>query len=276
MTDRSSDCSPRFEAMRDLAVTAAREEGDWLVAQFGEKIVTTPKGDDSLVTELDVRSERMIVERIRLQYPEHTIIGEESSPHQAAGACSWAVDPIDGTRNFASGIPLWAVSIAALEAGRPVAAAAYLPVTGEMYEAVEGLGARLNGRTLRVSTTERLSDAVVMTDLLPKGHPEGLPGATLGGLITVSRRTRMLGSVCCGMCYVAAGRFDLYYRPNVSVWDVAAGVLLVEEAGGAVRSFDGHPWQADSDSVLAANAALVEHFLAEKRRLEREGAGYRG
>lgn len=258
----------RYEELRDLAVETAQQAGDWLVSQFGGKIATIPKGDDSLVTALDVESERMIVEKIRSTYPEHTIIGEETAPYQPAGPCSWAVDPIDGTRNFASGIPLWAVSIAAIERGKPVAAAIYMPVTGEMYQAAEGEGTWLNGRRVSVSATGRLSEAVVMTDLLPKGYPQGLPGSTLGGLVTAARRTRMLGSVCCGLCYVAAGRFDLYYRPHVNLWDVAAGVLLVREAEGEVRSFEGDEWRAGANSILAANPALVEQLTAERRRLQ--------
>jgi myo-inositol-1(or 4)-monophosphatase len=254
--------------MRDLAVEVALEAGDWLRAQFGERIATTAKGEDSVVTELDVRSERLIAGRIRARYPGHTLIGEEDTPHEVAGERSWAIDPIDGTRNFAAGVPLWAVSIAALERGVPVAAAIYLPVTGEMYAAAEGAGATLNGRPLRVGETRRLSDAVVLTDLLARDYPRGLPGAALGGLFTGARRVRMLGSVCCALAYVAAGRVDLYYRPRAQVWDVAAGALLVREAGGEVRGFEGDPWRADSDSILAANPALVRGFLAEKGRLE--------
>ncbi|MDQ3855791.1 MAG: inositol monophosphatase [Chloroflexota bacterium] len=259
-----------YEALRVLAVEAAREAGDWLASQFGDRIATTPKGDDSLVTELDVQSEAMITARIRSLYPEHTVIGEESSPHAARSGWAWAVDPIDGTRNFASGVPVWAVSVAAMEEGRPVAAAAYLPAVGEMFEAAEGGGARLNGRTLRVSDTQQLADAVVMTDLLPKGHPDQLSPEVLAGLIAAARRTRMLGSVCAGMCYTAAGRFDVYYRPLLSVWDVAAGVLLVREAGGVVRSFSGDDWHANTSSVLAANGTLVKQLLAEHNRLEQK------
>lgn len=253
-----------------LAIASAREAGDWLRGQFGEKIATTPKGDDSIVTELDVASERMIIERIRSVFPDHTIIGEESTPHETAGTWAWAVDPINGTRNFASGIPLWAVSVAALQGGVPVASAIYIPVTGELYHAAAGTGAWLNGRPLQISETDMLRDAVVITDLLARDYPEGLPGARLGGLISAARRTRMFGSVCCALCYVAAGRFDLYYRPRVSLWDVAAGALLVREAGGSVRSFAGDGWRVDSNSILVANRTLVEQFLDEKRRLDEQ------
>ncbi len=257
-----------YTDLRDLAVESAREAGDWLRERFGGIIATAPKSDDSVVTELDLLSEQMIARRITARYPEHTVIGEEATPNEAAGACSWAVDPIDGTRNYAAGVPLWAVSIAALEQGVPVAAAIYLPVTGEMYEAAAGAGARMNGETLRVSETAHLDEAVGMTDLLARDYPEGLPEATLGGLVTATRRTRMFGSIACSLCYVAAGRMDLYYRPHTSVWDVAAGVLLVREAGGDVRAFQGGEWHVRSDSILAANPALTVQFHEEMARLE--------
>jgi myo-inositol-1(or 4)-monophosphatase len=253
--------------MMGLAEASAREAGDRLLRSFGGDVKLERKGRDSVVTFLDLETERLIAERIRARYPEHTIIGEEDTPGERAGECSWAVDPIDGTRNFAAGIPLWAVSVAALERGTPVAAAIYLPVTGEMFRAARGAGAWLGSSRLRVRPTQRLAEAVVMTDLLSGGFPEGLPGAVLGGLISASRRTRMLGSVCCALCYVASGRVELYYRPEVNLWDVAAGVLLVREAGGEVRSFEGEEWGADSGSIVAGGPELVEQFLREKHRL---------
>ncbi|MDP9382404.1 MAG: inositol monophosphatase [Chloroflexota bacterium] len=258
-----------YRELMQTAADAAKEAGDWLLQRFGGAIQTDPKGRDSVVTSLDLDAERMIRERIGSRYPKHTLIGEEFTPNVSAGECSWAIDPIDGTRNFAAGIPLWAVSVAALEHGSPVAGVAYLPVTGELFQTARGHGAWLGEERLHVSRTATLADSVVMTDLLSQAYPQGLPATVFAGLIAASRRTRMLGSVCCSVCYVAAGRFDLYYRPQVNVWDVAAAVLLVREAGGEVRSFEGEEWQADTNSILAANPALVEQFLAEKDRLMR-------
>lgn len=260
-----------YEELRGFAAERAREAGDWLLERFGARITTTQKGDDSVVTELDVRSEELIASRIRDRYPDHAIIGEEGTPRGAVGEWSWVVDPIDGTRNFASGVPLWAVSVAVLERGVPVAGAIAIPVSGELYEASAGCGARLNGVPIEVGETATLSRSVVMTDPLPGSDPESLPPEVLGGLMGAARRTRMLGSVCCGLCTVAAGRFDLYYRPSVKLWDVAAGVLIVREAGGDVRSLDGEAWTHETPSILAANPALLGAFLAERRRLEGVG-----
>lgn len=249
--------------MRDLAASAAREAGDWLLTRFGGGVATVRKGDDSVVTEMDVASERMIVERIRARYPQHTIVGEEGTPGERTGARSWAVDPIDGTRNYAAALPLWAVSIAALEAGTPAAAAIYLPVTGEMYRAARGQGAWVGEAPLRVGTARRLADAVVATDAA-HGGPADVRGEILGWLVVASRRTRMFGSVCCALAWVAAGRLDLYYAPRANLWDMAAGALLVREAGGEVRTHDGAAWTAGASSIVAGNATLVAEFLAAR------------
>lgn len=254
--------------LAEHAIRSAREAGDWLLTRFGQRIPAEPKGDDSVVTAFDVESERLIAQSIRSRFPHHEIIGEESNPGRVHGACTWVIDPINGTRNFAAGVPLWAVSVAALEGDSPVAGAIYLPVTGELFHAVAGGGAFLDETRLRVGGASDLSQAVVMTDLLPRTHRNQGAGVAAAGMIGVARRTRMFGSVCCALCYVASGRFDLYYRPTVNLWDVAAGALIVREAGGQVCAFDGSEWHAGSDSILAANPALIQNFNAERRKLE--------
>lgn len=266
MTDR--DHSVSYIEMADVAVTAARAAGDWLLERFGSKLPSAIKGEDSIVTRLDAEAERIIAAAIHAHYPKHSLIGEELSPNEALGALTWAIDPIDGTRNFAAGIPLWAVSIAALERGTPVAAAAYIPVTGEMYRAAKSEGAWLGGERIHIGSTPSISAAVAMTDL-HAGFSDSLPESALLKLMHAARRTRMLGSVCCSMCYVTAGRFDIYYAPRVSLWDVAAGVLLVQEAGGDVRSLEGQGWTPDSDSIVAASAPLMQSFLSQLQSSQR-------
>lgn len=257
-----------YRRLMGVAVAAAREAGDALLPRFGPQILTEPKGRDSVVTALDLEMEQLIVERLHTAHPAHTIIGEELTPHASASEYSWVVDPIDGTRNFAAGIPLWAVSIGALEGTEPVAAAIYIPVTGEMFEAAKGLGARLNGRELRVSPCTQLSRGIVLTDLLSANSARRLPPQVLGGLLSAALRTRMLGSVCCALAYTAAGRADLYYRPSANVWDAAAGVLLVREAGGTVLSLNGERWDSRSHSIVAGNSALAVQLVAAVKRLE--------
>lgn len=257
-----------YRRLMDLAVGAAREAGDALLPHFGPQIVTEPKGRDSVVTALDLQMEELIVRRLHDAHPAHAIIGEELTPHASASEYSWVVDPIDGTRNFAAGIPLWAVSIGALEGTEPVAAAIYIPVTGEMYEAAKGLGTRLNGRAVSVSSAAELSQSIVLTDLMSVNSSRRLPPDVLGGLLSAALRTRMLGSVCCALAYTAAGRADLYYRPSANVWDAAAGVLLVREAGGTVLSMRGERWDSRSHSIVAGNPAITAQLVAEIARIE--------
>ncbi len=260
--DREIDNRRResYDAISEVAIAAARGAGDWILEHFGTKMPSTVKDADSVVTSLDVEAERRISATIRAHYPDHTLVGEELSPHQVLGAYSWAIDPIDGTRNFAAGVPLWAVSVAALEHGVPVAAAIYIPVTGELYHAARGSGAWLAGERLQVSSTSSLSTAVAMTDL-HGGFSDVLPPETLMRLLRAARRTRMLGSVCCALCYVATGRFDIYYAPHVNLWDIAAGVLLVQEADGEVRAVTGQEWTPGANSIVAASPPLVRAFL---------------
>lgn len=278
-----------------------------LLARFGRDVRAFPKGVDSVVTEFDAEAERLIAARIRSRYPDHAIIGEEESPGAALGERAWAVDPIDGTRNYAAGVPLWAVSVAALEDGEPVAGAIHLPVTGELFGAARGHGAWLERgsavvdsgasggmppasgdsgvretlttapaiapptgggsrvrETLLVGGAAELAQAVAITDWHPPPGGGEREAERRGRLAARFRRTRAFGSVACSLCYVAAGRFDLYHAAGVSLWDVAAGVLLVREAGGEVRALDGGPWRADAGGVLAGNAALLSRFLRER------------
>lgn len=250
-----------LESLAGVATNAAREAGTWLRSQFGGVIASSRKTDGSVVTEYDSASEQMIADHIHAAFPHHPILGEELSPDTLVKGVTWVVDPIDGTRNFAAGVPLWAVSIAAVESGFPLVAAIYIPLTDELYTAVSGMGTALNGEPVSVSSTDDLSRSVAMVDLMPS-QVRAMGEERIGRLLGAARRTRMLGSVCCSLAYVASGRFDLYYRPEAHLWDVAAGVLLVREAGGDVRSLDGRQWNTRSRSILAANKSLAEAFLA--------------
>ncbi len=261
-----------YAALGELAAECAREAGEELHAHFGRQIRTVRKGDNSVVTDLDAITERGIVRKVRSVYPDHTFIGEELTPEQMVGRYTWVVDPIDGTRNFAAAVPMWAVSVGVLHDGTPVAGAIHLPVTGELFTAVAGEGAWLDGERLSVATKTELSRAVAATDLLPGQLRSGGTGAAALSVVRSFLRTRMLGSVCCALAYVAAGRMDLYYRPHVHLWDVAAGVLLVREAGGAVLTLDGEEWRADAGSIVAANPALAA-LLAEEIGRWRDGGG---
>jgi len=234
-----------------------------LRAGYGRAGEVRYKGPINPVTEYDLRSERLIRDAIQHAFPGDSILAEEDGA-SGEGDDRWVVDPLDGTVNFAHAIPAFAVSLAYLEGGRPVVAATYDPLRDEMFHASAGGGAWMNGRPLHVSTCERLDHS-----LLASGFPytiRSAPENNLGHYAAFTLRSlgvRRLGSACLDLAYVAAGRFDGYWEFGVEAWDVAAGILLVEEAGGRVTRVDGTPDPLRSPlTIVASNAQLHDAMLA--------------
>jgi myo-inositol-1(or 4)-monophosphatase len=244
--------------MQDLA----REAGSLLMSFFG-KVSIEYKGDVDLVTEADRASEKMIVERIRKQWPGHDLIGEEGSRRETGSDFRWYVDPLDGTTNFAHGYPVFCVCLALEYKGERIAGAIYDPTRDEMFAAEKGSGALLNGRRARVSATRRLKEALVATGF-PSHKRHKNPNIHFYHQITLrSHGVRRAGSAALDLCYVACGRYDAYWELNLNAWDTAAGVLLVEEAGGTVTNFSGGPFNIDSREVLGSNTVLHGELLRE-------------
>jgi myo-inositol-1(or 4)-monophosphatase len=240
----------------------AREAGALLMSFFG-KVAIEYKGDVDLVTEADRRSEQLIVGHIRKQWPDHDLIGEEGSRRETGSDFRWYLDPLDGTTNFAHGFPVFCVSMALEHKGERIAGVVYDPSRNEMFAAEKGGGSRLNGAPIHVSKTTRLAESLVATGF-PSHKRHKNPNIHFYHQITLrSHGVRRAGSAALDLCYVACGRFDAFWEFNLNSWDTAAGVLLVQEAGGKVTNFSDAPFSIDSREVLATNHILHEEMLKE-------------
>jgi len=254
----------------NFAIQTAREAGRVLSEKFGRAIRVTNKGDIDLVTEADIASERLIVERIRSYHPRHAILTEESgdviSLGDAGSEYKWIIDPLDGTTNYAHGYPCFCVSIALEHEGRVILGVVYDPTRDELFAAERGEGATLNGRSLRVSETEELNGALLCTGFPYDVRDRGDFARHFRNFIMRAQSVRRDGAAALDLAYVAAGRFDAFYEEGLRPWDVAAGVLLVEEAGGRVTHYDGSPFQIYTPPITASNGLIHEAMLEVLRQ----------
>lgn len=247
-----------LKPMQELALDA----GALLMSFFG-KVSIEYKGDADLVTQADRASEKLIVERIRKQWPDHDLLGEEGSRTETGSDFRWYIDPLDGTTNFAHGFPVFCVSLALEYQGERIAGVIYDPSRQEMFAASRGGRAQLNGKPIRVSGTPRLVESLVATGF-PSHKRHKNPNIHFYHQITLrSHGIRRAGSAALDLCYVASGRYDAFWEFNLNPWDTAAGVLMVEEAGGKVTNFSGAPFSIDSRQVLATNTLLHAELLHE-------------
>jgi len=241
----------------------AREAGTLLMQYFG-RVTIEYKGEVDLVTEADRASEKLIVERLRTRWPEHGIVAEEGTRRETDAEYRWYVDPLDGTTNFAHGYPVFCVSIAlARKDGQLQAGVLYDPTRDEMFAAERGQGARLNRRSIQVSKTKRLAESILGTGF-PSHKRHKNPNIFFYHHITLrSHGVRRAGSAALDLANVACGRYDGFWEFNLNPWDTAAGVLLVQEAGGVVTRFDGTPFRLDSREVLGSNGLIHQELIAE-------------
>jgi len=233
----------------------AREAGALLMSHFG-KVEYTYKGDVDLVTVADKQAEALIVERIKKQFPDHGIMGEEGARANAGSEYVWYIDPLDGTTNFAHGYPVFCVSIGLEHKGKRVAGAIYDPTRDELFSAEAGHGAELDGKRIHVSKTDNLGEALVATGFPTKKRHKN-PNIHFYHHITMrTHGIRRGGSAALDLAYVACGRYDAYWEFILNPWDTAAGVLLVEEAGGKVTGVYNTPFEIVSREVVATNGVL--------------------
>jgi myo-inositol-1(or 4)-monophosphatase len=246
------------------AIEAVVRAGDLQMARFGRDIHIDKKGTIDLVTEVDVEVERMFRGLIAERFPDHQILAEEfgGSATVPDGPC-WVFDPIDGTSNYAHGLPIFCASLALEIGGVGQLAAVYDPNRKELFTAERGGGAFLNGRPLRVSHADALVDAMLVTGFPYDVHTRvdeivGLFAAFVGK----ARAVRRLGSAAIDLCWVAAGRMDGFWESDLKPWDIAGGALIVAEAGGMVSRMDGSPFASRAGDVLASNGHLHDAMLA--------------
>jgi myo-inositol-1(or 4)-monophosphatase len=247
------------------AIEAVLRAGEVQLARFGTDLRIDKKGAIDLVTEIDLQIEREFRAMIAGRFPDHVVLGEEfesTGDREATPAFCWVFDPVDGTTNYAHGLPIFCSSLALEIDGKLAVGAIYDPTRRELFTAERGQGAWLNGSPLRVSTADTLIDSLLVTGFHYgiQRDPEELV-SLFREFLTKSRAVRRLGSAALDLAYVAAGRFDGYWESKIQPWDVAAGALIVQEAGGQVSTITGGPFKSRAGSVIATNGQIHAQML---------------
>ena len=247
----------------DFLITLSKEAGKILKKGYGKEHQISYKGPINVVTEVDRKSEYLLIERILGSFPDHSIVAEESGFLEGKNDHCWFIDPVDGTSNYAKGLPIFCVSIGYAYKGSMVLSAIYDPIRDESYSAERGAGAYLNGEKIHVTSTEKLIDSMLVT-----GFPYDMKKKenNLSHFARFSHKVmsiRRLGSAVLDQAYVAAGRLDGYWEIGINAWDIAAGTLLIEEAGGIVTTVSGgKDYFKPPFDIVAANPALHPKLLS--------------
>jgi len=247
-----------------VAVEAARAAGHIQSEHIGNIGDISEKGGvrGDVVTEVDLLCEKEIIDRIQKSFPGHTILAEESGGTQGDAKNKWIIDPLDGTLNYSHGFPCYCVSIGLECEGELVVGVIYNPNLDELFVAEKGQGATLNGRPIRVSTTDTLEKSLLVTGFTPKivgSEDDNLDHFC--NLMKACQAVRRPGSAAIDFCYTAMGRFDGFWEAHLNPWDMAAGVLIVSEAGGFVSAFDGGPFSIYDNNVLATNGYVHQEMV---------------
>ena len=261
----SADLPVSRSGLTALAVceNAARRAGELVLNRFRTDIEVSLKGRANVVTDADLASERLILDYVRDEYPDFGILSEESDPVAGASPFTWVVDPIDGTRNFAEGIPHFCIVVAIANGDQVVAGVTYDPVRDELFSAQQGAGAYLDGQRIHISDRENIDDAILGFDLgYDFGQAEHLMEMVAGIWPQISGY-RLMGSSAMSIAYTAAGRIDLYAHHSLSSWDIASGILLAKEAGAMVLDRATlEPATLFSPGLIIAHPTLLDQFLA--------------
>ena len=251
-----------LEHFKQTAIEAARKSALILRSRFGKISRIRKKAAAEIVTEADTESEEMILSTIRAEFPNHAVLSEECGLIAGASEYKWIVDPLDGTVNFAHQVPLFSISIALAVRDTIVVGIILDPVNDELYSAVSGQGAQLNGEPIQVSTIRTVADSLLVT-----GFPYNVREiydsamARYGSCLKASQGMRRLGSAALDLCYVACGRFEGFWEQSLKPWDSAAGTLMVVEAGGRVTTFSDRPYTVEHAEILATNGLIHKEML---------------
>lgn len=260
--------------MLTIAIKAAREAGLFLKESVGNvRSIEIKKGEErNLVSEIDKASEAMIIGALKSRFPSHAILAEESGAADTTAEYRWVIDPLDGTTNFLHGLPIFCVTIGLEFRGEIVAGVVYDPNRDELFTAEQGSGAFLNGQRLAVTSTDELIRSLLVTgfpyDIADNPHHAV---ERFVAFLMAARGVRRLGSAALDLCYVAAGRFDGFWEVSLHPWDMAAGKLLVSEAGGRTSDFSGKPLSIYRHHILATNGRIHDAMLEVLERASSPG-----
>jgi myo-inositol-1(or 4)-monophosphatase len=255
----------------EAALTAAKEAGEVLRKGFGRQHSVKYKGEVDLVTEIDEQAEQVIREILLGAFPAYGMLAEEGGALVGEEDARWIVDPLDGTTNYAHGLPIFCVSVALQRAGEIILGVVHEPIREETYVAERGGGATLNGEPIRVSDTEELIRALIATGF-PYDRPK-IPEALdlFGRFAAITRGMRRLGSTALDLCYVASGRLDGYYERGIWAWDIAAGGLILEEAGGKLTDYREGMLDLEGREIVASNGRLHSAMMKLTGEGDRQG-----
>jgi myo-inositol-1(or 4)-monophosphatase len=244
-------------------INIAKEAGEIVRKGFGKKLKIEYKSNETnLVTEIDKASEKLITDFIKENYPEHDILAEESGENKKGSEYLWVVDPLDGTTNFAHGLPIFSVSIGLQKNGKTILGVVYDVMQDVAYFAEAGKGAYANYERIKVNLNDKINHSVLVTGF-PYNISENPENALekFSALTRKARAIRRLGSAAIDLCYVAKGIFDGFWEVYLHPWDICAGKLIVEEAGGIVTDFKGNKIDIYSKRILASNEKIHSHLL---------------
>lgn len=268
--------SPTAETLEDILESAIRIargagaillEGRENMERHKDAGIRYKTSEIDPVTEYDLKSERYIVSEIRSRFPHHRLIGEEGGVYETSNTTedddtyTWHIDPLDGTVNFAHGFPLFCVSLGLVTAGEPVLGVVYLPALNELFAACKGSGTTLNGKPVQVSSISQLTQALLATGFSYDTHTSDSNIRNFLGFQRTAQATRRIGSCAINLSYLAAGRWDGYWEMKTKTYDIAAGIILVREAGGRVTDFDNGNDMLGSGRIVASNGLIHDALL---------------
>ena len=250
-------------AATDVASDAALRAGQIIRDRFltTKQVSFKDAGRANPVTDVDLAAAKAVLDLLRFEYPHFSILSEESAPVETDSPYTWVIDPLDGTRNYAAGIPHFCVVVALARGNQVIMGATYDPMLDELFTAAQGQGAFLNGSPISVSAKEEMRQCLLGFDLGYVDEKAGLAIDLVRALWPGIQSMRLMGSSALGLAYAAAGRVDLYFHHSLAPWDVASGLLLVQEAGGIVVDRQGEPANLRTPSVIASSPLLVNRFL---------------
>lgn len=247
--------------MLEIAIRLAMRAGTFLNDHIHDAISIEHKGRIDLVTNMDRKAQEIIVDAIEHERPQDGILAEEECEKKGSSEYVWIIDPIDGTTNFIHHIPFFCVSIAVTKSSRPYIGVCYNPVSRDIFHAQEGQGAYHNRRRISVSMTEKLIDSLVATGFPYRQEKLDEVLARFSNVLRRARGIRRFGSAELDLCHVASGAFDAFWEEGLKPWDMAAGVAILQEAGGMVTSLDGSPFDLYRGDVLASNVKVHRELL---------------